>query len=110
MSIQIFSVHRNIFVDEVLVQVNLALGAQVELRRLVANPATGRRRGCWAHIQSLLAHAAVISKFMRPATKSEFSHARATMLKTALGVKKESIIFRKSAKNHVEHLNNGIDN
>ena len=40
MSIEICSVHRNILVEEVLVQANLALGAHAELLQLVANHET----------------------------------------------------------------------
>jgi hypothetical protein len=109
MPIQISAVHRNILVEEVLVQANLALGAYGELRRLVTNPETRQRRDCWAHMQSLLAHTAMISKFMNPPNNSAVSRARAKTLRDAFGVEDRSPIFSRSARNNVEHLDERID-
>lgn len=109
MPVQISPVQRNILIEEVLVQANLALEAYSRLRGLVANLETRQRRECWAHVHSLLAHTAMISKFMKPVSNSEVSQARAKTLKNTLNVDDASPIFSRNARNNTEHLDERID-
>ena len=104
MSIEISPAHRNLLVEEVLVQAHLAIEAYIRLRKTVANAETRQRREVWAFIQSALSHTAMMSKYMDPPKKSQLSKARAKALKELLVVDKTSPVLSRKARNNVEHL------
>lgn len=106
---QIHAVQKHVLVEEVAIQANLALGAYHALRMLAEDHETRKRRALWAHVQSLLAHTAMISKFMKPSTSTEIASIRANTLKAILDLGDGSPIFCRSARNNVEHLDERID-
>jgi hypothetical protein len=109
MPIEISPVHRNLLVEEVLVQTNLAVEAYNRLREIVANADTRQRREVWAFVQSVLSHTAMISKYMMPSSNSPLSAARADELKALLVVDNASPVFSRNARNNVEHLDERLD-
>jgi hypothetical protein len=109
MPIEISPVHRNLLIEEVLVQTYLAIEAYNRLRETVANENTRQRREVWAYVQSALSHTAMISKYMNPNSNSALSKARASVLKASLEVVEASPIFSRNARNNVEHLDERID-
>ena len=109
MSIEISPAHRNLLVEEVLVQAHLAIEAYIRLRITVANAETRQRREVWAFIQSALSHTAMISKYMDPPKKSQLSKARAKALKDLLVVDETSPVLSRNARNNVEHLDERLD-
>ena len=110
MSIEISRVQRNLLVEEVLVQINLAVEAYTRLHETVAKVETRQRREVWAFVQSALSHTAMISKYMSPSNKnSALSVGRAEALKGLLVVAEESPVFSRNARNNVEHLDERLD-
>lgn len=109
MPFTISSTHKNLLVEEVLVQANLAITAHNRLRQTVATLETRQRREVWTFIQSTLSHAAMISKFMKPSSRSTVSEARARELKTLLNVDDTSPVFNRNARNNVEHFDERLD-
>ncbi|WP_044036475.1 hypothetical protein [Octadecabacter arcticus] len=109
MPIEISPVHRNLLIEEVLVQTYLAIEAYNRLRETVANENTRQRREVWAYVQSALSHTTMISKYMNPNSNSALSKARASVLKASLEVVEASPIFSRNARNNVEHLDERID-
>lgn len=51
----------------------------------------------------------MISKFMKPPSKSQLSAERASSLKELLKVEEDSPVFSRNARNNVEHLDERID-
>ena len=109
MPIEVSPVHRNLLVEEVLVQTNLAVEAYNRLRETVANAETRQQREVWAFVQSALSHTAMISKYMKPSNNSPLSTARADELKALLLVGEASPVFSRNARNNVEHLDERLD-
>ena len=98
-----------VLVEEVAIQANLALMAYQELRRLAENPETRQRRELWAYVQSLLAHTAMISKFMKPIRNVGLASIRAILLKALLNLEDDSPVFCRGVRDNVEHLDERID-
>jgi hypothetical protein len=109
MPIEISSAHRNLLIEEVLVQTYLAIEAYNRLRETVANENTCQRREVWAYVQSALSHTAMISKYMNPVRNYALSKARANVLKASLEVAETSPVLIRNARNNVEHLDEQID-
>lgn len=109
MPIEISPAHRNLLVEEVLVQTNLAVEAYTRLRETVSNAETRQRREVWAFVQSALSHSAMISKYMSPVRLSPLTTVRAQTLKELLNVAEASPVFSRNARNNVEHLDERLD-
>lgn len=86
-------------------------GAEHDAERLLAileDPGTIQSRLVWFHLSSLLAHAAMISKFLAPISRS--AAARGADLKAALGVAAASEVLSRNARDNSEHFDERMDN
>lgn len=78
-------------------------GAEHDAERLLAlldDPATIQSRLVWFHLSSLLAHAAMISKFLDPVSRS--AATRGAELKAALGVAAGSEVLPRNARDNTD--------
>ena len=111
MTIEISSVARNILVEEILIQADLTLAAHARVRKLTLDLETKDNRLVWGGIQSLLNHAAMISKILLPDTSNNkyVRYERSRKLKETLNVKDQSLLLRRTVRNNVEHLDDRLD-
>lgn len=89
------------------------LGAHREYRWLVdalRNQKTRQTRLVWFHLTSFLSHAAMISKYLSPKSKSETAVARKKALCNLLHVDLDSEVLPRDARNNIEHFDERIDN
>jgi hypothetical protein len=60
-------------------------------------------------VQALVAHAAAVSRYFWPARNKEPHLSRAARLKTTLGVAESSPLRSRDLRNHLEHLDERLD-
>jgi hypothetical protein len=88
-----------------------ALGEEVAYRDLVSALEaieTRQTRMVWFYLTSMLHHAAMISKFLRPISKQ--AAARGEALRHALQVAGNSDVLPRDARDNVEHFDERLDN
>ena len=111
MPIEISSVARNMLVEEIFVQADLTLAAHARVRELTLDLENKDNRLVWGGIQSLLSHAAMISKILLPDTSNNkhVRSERSRKLKEILNVKDRSLLLSRTVRNNVEHLDERLD-
>jgi len=62
-----------------------------------------------AHLQEALAHAASVSRFLWPASKSELTLARAMKLRTAFNIVDKNPLKNRNLRNVIEHFDERLD-
>ena len=90
-----------------------ALGEEVAYRELLAALGAGetpQTRLVWFHLTSMLHHAAMISKFLRPISKKQSAATRGEALRQALHVAENSEVLPRDARDNVEHFDERLDN
>lgn len=76
----------------------------------IEDPTTRQTRQVWFHLTSFLHHAAMISKLLAPVRKAgEMASVRGKALKEALGVRGDSEVLPREARNNVEHFDERMD-
>lgn len=90
-----------------------ALGEDVayyELLRTLDSQEERQTRFVWFHLTSMLHHAAMISKFLQPTSKSLTALARRETLRRTLHVAENSEVLPRDARDNVEHFDERLDN
>lgn len=88
-----------------------ALGEEIAYRDLLSvleAIETRQTRLVWFHLTSMLHHAAMISKFLRPISRQ--AAARGEALRRALRVAENSDVLPRDARDNVEHFDERLDN
>lgn len=90
-----------------------SLGAHREYLQLEATLRDDRARQTrivWFHLTSFLSHAAMISKYLSPISKSAAAVARKQALRDRLGVDGTSDVLPRDTRDNVEHFDERLDN
>jgi hypothetical protein len=89
------------------------LGAHLDYRELInalENQETRQTRLVWFRLTSFLSHAAMISKYLSPISKSEVAVARKKALRDLLHIDLDSEVLPRDTRDNVEHFDERIDN
>lgn len=85
--------------------------AYCELLRTLGSHEERQTRFVWFHLTSMLHHAAMISKFLRPISKTTSkATARGETLRRNLHVAETSVVLSRDARDNVEHFDERLDN
>ncbi len=111
MTKEINSYHQTILIEEVSMQSHLTILAHNRLLDFIRDERNYQNREVWIHIQSVLSHSAMISKYLAPGGHNPSSRAkkRAKSLKDALCIGANSPLLKRTVRNNVEHLDERFD-
>ncbi len=86
-----------------------ALNAYSWLEEMLRSSSTRQSRAVWSAVQSFLAHAAVVSKILDPIRPDQAKQNRSDSLRAHLGVKEDSALLPRDARDNLEHIDERID-
>lgn len=90
-----------------------SLGAHQEyllLEAALRDEQTRQTRLVWFHLTAFLSHAAMISKYLSPISKSDVAVSRKQALRDYLGVVSASEVLPRDTRDNVEHFDERLDN
>lgn len=82
----------------------------LQLEAALRDDRTRQTRIVWFHLTSFLSHAAMISKYLSPISKSAAATARKQTLRDLLGVDVASEVLPRDTRDNVEHFDERLDN
>lgn len=94
--------HLHWFTVEIETHTSAALSAYKLIEQILANKNSLQSREVWFLAQSFLTHSGMVSKMLNPIC--EENKCRGRLLKEHLGVKDDSPIFARGARDNLEHM------